>query len=197
MSDSEIIDPVSHLAAWIESARRRGESDAHAATLATVDPASVRPSVRTVYVQIDDEALVFFVNTRSGKGQQLRWHPHAALCFFWRGLQQQVNVEGVVDLLDEEAADRLWAQRSRESTLVARSSEQHAVFGDLDAFRSRLEQERDNYSFHRAPRPDNWLGYRLLPTRIEFWATGWHRARPRYLFERVPQGGWQQAIQEP
>ena len=150
MNVSEVTDPVGHLAEWIESARRRGESDAHAATLATVDPAFVRPSVRTVYVQIDGDALVFFVNTRSGKGQQLRWHPHAALCFFWRGLQQQVNVEGVVDLLDDEAADRLWAQRSHESTLVARSSEQHAVFGDLDAFHARLEQEHETYRFHRA-----------------------------------------------
>lgn len=197
MNVSEITDPVGHLAEWIESARRRGESDAHAATLATVDPAFVRPSVRTVYVQIDDDALVFFVNTRSGKGQQLRWHPHAALCFFWRGLQQQVNVEGVVDMLKDDAADRLWAQRSRESTLVARSSDQHAVFGDPDAFRARLEQEHDNYNFERAPRPENWRGYRLLPTRLEFWATGWHRARPRYLFERAPSGGWQSAVQEP
>lgn len=197
MNACKISDPIRHLADWIESARAGGERDAHAATLATVDPCLSRPSVRTVYVQLDDDALVFFVNARTGKGVQLRWHPHAALCFFWRGLQQQVNVEGVVEVLEDAAAQRLWSQRSRESTLVACSSDQHAVFGDLDAFDARLKQARDRYSFERVPQPDNWIGYRLLPTRLEFWSTGWHRARPRHLFERAPDGGWQQAIQEP
>lgn len=197
MHVNDITDPVRDLAGWIESARRRGERDAHAATLATVDSTLARPSARTVYVRVEEDTLVFFVNARTGKGQQLQWHPHAALCFFWREIQQQVNVEGVVQVIEDRMADRLWSQRSRESILVARSSEQHAVFGDTDAFRARLAKERDSYSFERAPRPEHWIGYRLLPTRVEFWSTGWHRARPRRLFERAPDGGWQQAIQEP
>ncbi|ROO27266.1 pyridoxamine 5'-phosphate oxidase [Salinisphaera orenii MK-B5] len=197
MNAADMSDPVGRVIEWIAAARERGERDAQAATLATVDPASARPSVRTVYVQTDADTLVFFVNANTGKGQHLRWHPHAALCFFWRELQQQINIEGVAEVLDNADADRLWAQRQRDSQLSARSSAQEAIFGDIEAFRQRREREHDAYSFEQVPRPEHWIGYRLLPTRIEFWAAGWHRLRPRELFERDPDGGWQEADQEP
>ena len=197
MNTPDIVDPVLGLIDWIAAARERGEPDPQTATLATVDPAFARPSVRTISVQIDTDSLVFFVNAHTGKGQQLQWHPYVALCFFWHGVQQQITVEGVVEALDAVDADRLWAQRSRDSQLTARSSQQQAVFGDPEAFRQRREQERHSYDFEHVPRPTHWVGYRLLPTRLEFWAAGWHRQHPRWLFERAPDGGWQSSVQEP
>ena len=197
MNTPDISDPIRGLFDWLAAARERGEPDPQTATLATVDPAFAKPSVRTINVQIDEDALVFFVNAHTGKGQHLQWHPYVALCFFWHGLQQQITIEGVVEVLDADAADRLWAQRSRESQLTARSSEQHAVFGDPQAFRERREHERETYDFERVPRPEHWVAYRLLPTRLEFWAAGWHRLHSRRLFERAPNGGWQTTVQEP
>lgn len=197
MSDEDKLDPVVRLGRMIADARTRGEVDPNAATLATVDPAFGQPSVRTVYIHALEDALAFFINSRSGKGRQLEWHPHAALCFFWRGLQQQVCVEGVAQVLDAAAADALWAQRSRESKLAARSSRQESLFGDPANYRERVNADRKAHGFEHLERPEHWIGYRLVPSRIEFWATGWHRGHCRELFEIAPDGGWQEAVLEP
>ncbi|MES1926183.1 pyridoxamine 5'-phosphate oxidase [Salinisphaera sp. T31B1] len=143
------------------------------------------------------DTLGLFVNSRTGKGRQLEWNPHAGLCFFWRSLQTQVVIDGTVELLDEASADHLWSRRSRECSLVASASHPERVTAGSVTLPERISQRRHRYDFQPVPRPLYWVAYRLIPIRMEFWATGWQRARLRRLFERAPDGGWQHVLREP
>ncbi|MDA3920161.1 MAG: pyridoxal 5'-phosphate synthase [Salinisphaera sp.] len=197
MSSETLINAITRLHELIESARASHEPEANAAALATTDGPSGRPTVRTIYVHVDDEDIVFFVNAASGKGRQLEWNAAAALCFFWRHLAQQVTLDGRVEILDDEKADALWQKRTRESALAARASRQDARQGDKVTLSTRYRTEKERYDFSPVERPEEWIAYRLLPERIEFWETGWHRMRMRTLYERQFDGQWEMRVQEP
>lgn len=197
MSSETPINAITRLHEIIEHARASGEPDANAAALATTDRPSGRPSVRTIYVHIDGSSIVFFVNAASGKGRQLEWNAAAALCFFWRHLGEQVTLDGQVELLGDEEADALWQKRTRESALAARASRQEAREGDEASLKARYQDEKQRYDFSPVERPEGWIGYRLLPERVEFWETGWDRMRMRTVYERQLHGEWQKRVQEP
>lgn len=197
MAGSESKNPVRRLEETIAQGYARDDADANAAALATSDVTSGRPSVRTVYVHIRYEEIVFFVNSYSGKGQQLQWNPYAALCFFWRYMQQQVTVDGLVEVLDDAVADDYWSRRSRESTLGSHASRQHLHEGDEAGLKARLHEEKQRFSFTKSNRPAHWIGYRLIPDRLEFWDTGWGRLRARELFECDMERHWTRLTQEP
>lgn len=197
MAQDPLADALERLKALIERAHVSEEPDANAATLATVDASSGRPSVRTIYVHLVTDGLAFFINEKSGKGQQLIWNPQAAFCFFWRRLQQQVTLEGAVERMNDDEADEVWAMRPRESRLASRASQQQALEGDKEGLDARLHEERQRFSFAQVARPEHWVGYRMTPDRIEFWDTGWHRMRVRHLIERGVDGRWEIHNQEP
>ena len=46
------------------------------------------------------------------------------------------------------------------------------------------------------PRPTHWFGYRVIPERIEFWKSGWHRLHERVLYEKDPEG-WYKTLLYP
>ncbi|MGB7755850.1 MAG: pyridoxal 5'-phosphate synthase [Salinisphaera sp.] len=190
-------DPLAELGQVIEHAYQAGEIEPLAATLATVDSSLHRPSARTVYVHLLPEGIGFFVNTFSGKGRQLLWNPYAALCFYWRKIEQQTVLEGPCEALDKETADLLWRKRPRESTLVAKALDSTPDAGDDEDLAERIARARQRYSFEHPPRPDHWQGYRLLPERVEFWTAGWDRARYRHVYQREGGDDWQLTQQPP
>src|SRR3546814_4000968 len=66
----------------LDDARKAGDPEPTAMTLATVDSAG-QPSARTVLLKaVDADGFVFYTNTHSRKGGQLSDNPRAALLFF-------------------------------------------------------------------------------------------------------------------
>ncbi len=188
---------IQHLQQLIEEAVRRGLPESNSATLATADRASGRPSVRTVYVlNVDVEGLVIFASTQSGKARQMQDNPQAALCFFWPALQSQVVVDGEVELLSEADSDAYWRKRSRESQLGAWVMESAAT-GDSRELKDKLAQYKAEFSFEQAPRPQHWRAFRIRPTHIEFWKTGWQRLLGRTGYQKQADGSWREHTHGP
>lgn len=168
----------------LEEAKKLSLHEPLAMALATADETG-QPSVRTVYLGgVDERGLVFFTSRHSRKGRQLAANPHAAVCFFWQLLGQQVQVEGTVEPVSEEEADTYWSTRDRYSRLAAWVSRQSEPLDSPQTLEHRLKEYRQQFDFEPIPCPPYWCGYRLVPERIEFWKTGWGYLHERECYQK-------------
>lgn len=156
--------------------------------LATAD-ADGRPSVRTMLLKrFDEQGFVFFTNSHSRKGRDLEENPHASLCFFWQSLMEQVRVEGLVVPISAEESDSYWETRARDSQLGAWASQQSDPLEDRELLEHDVSKYQAKFLNQPVPRPPHWFGYRVIPERIEFWKSGWHRLHERVLYEKTTEG---------
>src|SRR5687767_6911621 len=89
-------DPITEFQNAVERARAH-QVDTAPVVLATTDAAG-RPSARLVLLRgADARGFVFFTNYNSRKGRELAGNPHAALCFYWASLDEQIRIEGRVE----------------------------------------------------------------------------------------------------
>lgn len=150
-----------------------------AMTLATVG-ADGRPSARVVLLKsVGADGFVFYTNLRSRKGRELVGNHHAALCFHWQALEEQVRVEGTASQVPDAEADAYFATRPRISQLGAWASDQSDPLDAYATLQARLRDAERRFDGVEVPRPPHWSGFRLTPDRIEFW-----RSRPFRLHER-------------
>jgi pyridoxamine 5'-phosphate oxidase len=153
--------------------------DPNAMSLATVGM-SGNPSVRIVLMKgVDERGFVFYTNLEGRKGRELRTHPVAAICFHWAPLEVQIRAEGPVTLVSDEEADAYFATRPRESQIGAWASIQSQPIEHASDLSARIEEYEAQFDGKEVTRPPFWSGFRLQPSRIEFW-----KARPGRLHER-------------
>jgi len=177
-------DPLALFHDLYERASAQEDGDPAAVALATVD-ASGAPSVRIVLLKgVDERGFTFFTNYASRKASELRRDPRAALCFHWPSIAVQVRVEGVTERVTAEESDAYFATRPRESQLSAWASRQSEALASRAVLISRYH-EADRRLPGRVPRPPFWGGYRLVPTRVEFWRGEEHRLHDRSFYERT------------
>lgn len=177
-------DPVAHFNEWLDEARASEPNDPEAGALATATAAAV-PSVRMVLLKAADaEGFLFYTNLESRKGEQLRANPRAALCFHWKSLRRQVRVEGPVSAVAEDVADAYFATRDRPSRIGAWASRQSRPLEGLLALERQVARFAAKYAVGEIPRPPFWGGFRIVPLRIELWASGAFRLHERLVYSR-------------
>jgi len=190
------LDPIRRFQRWFAQARAAGMLQPEATALATAD-ALGRPSVRMVLLkQADRDGFVFYTNSRSRKGRELRNNPRAALVIHWDRLGKQVRVEGRVEPVTEAEADAYWATRPRESQLAAVASDQSAPLRSRAALVAKWRALARGTRGTPVPRPRHWTGYRIVPAAIEFWTHRDHRLHDRERFTRRRRG-WQRTRLQP
>lgn len=177
-------DPITKFIRWLDEARRLRIPNYEAMALATAVRAG-KTSVRFVLLKgIDERGFVFFTDSRSRKGQELRGNPRASLALYWQPKGRQVRVEGGVQEVSPEEADAYWATRPRQSQLAASASYQSAQLhsrAELLGRYSRLARKLRNQG---VPRPPWWTGFRVRPDVIEFWIHREHRLHDREIYRR-------------
>lgn len=179
-------DPLELLGRWLEDAAHL--PDATAMVLATAD-AQGQPHARAVLLKhVDARGLCWYSSDDSPKGRQLTENPTAALLFFWAPLERQIRVEGRVEYLPKAEAEAYFQSRPRESQLAAAASRQSTPIDSREALEQRLEAVRRQYPEGPVPRPPHWIGYRLVPERLEFWQGRENRLHDRFLYTRTPKG---------
>ena len=193
--DEEIAgeDPIVFFRQWFTEAEAAEITEINAMTLATVD-ANSAPHARIVLLKgLDASGFTFYTNYDSAKGTELSANPHVALLLFWKELERQVRIEGVIEKVAKEESDTYFNSRPVGSRLGAWASPQSRPIADrdiLDANYARYEQE---FSSIEIPRPVHWGGYRVLPTRIEFWQGRASRMHDRILFSKDGAGTWERS----
>ena len=182
-------DPHEHFAAWLAEAEQTEPNDPNAMALATATPGGL-PSSRMVLLKgHDSRGFVFYTNHQSRKGADLAANPVAALLFHWKSLRRQVRVEGRVEGVADAEADAYFASRARVSRLGAIASDQSRVLPDRAELERRVADYDAAYPGDTIPRPPHWSGFRVVPSRFEFWRDMPFRLHDRTIYE-PSAGGW-------
>lgn len=178
-------DPFALFGTWLAEAREKEINDPNAMALATAD-ADGLPDVRMVLLKdFDEQGFVFYTNLESYKGRQLAENPQAALCFHWKSLRRQVRVRGQINAVSAAEADAYFASRARDSRIGAWASAQSRPLEDRFALEKSVAAHALKFGIGEVPRPAFWSGFRLTPTRIEFWRDRAFRLHDRLEFHRV------------
>lgn len=161
-------DPAEQFAIWWNEAVSSQIEEVNAMTLATATPDGL-PSARIVLLKgFTPEGFKFYTNYQSHKGTELAQNPNAALVFFWKELERQVRIEGMVEKVSEEDSNAYFKTRPAASKIGAWASPQSMPV----AGRYIIEQNELKYKEQLGediPKPPHWGGYIVKPVKIEFW----------------------------
>jgi pyridoxamine 5'-phosphate oxidase len=181
-------DPIAMFRAWFEDAKRAGIFLPESVNLATATKQGV-PSARMMLLKgVDERGFVFFTNYESRKSDELLQNPRAAMTFHWAVLERQVRVEGTVQKLSHEESEAYFRTRARGSRIGAWASRQSAEMENRAALERRFQEYDRKYPGDDVPLPPFWGGWRLEPSRIEFWQGKINRLHDRLCYNRTPDG---------
>ena len=178
-------DPIGQLVTWLEQAELSEVYEPNAMVLSTIAPDG-SPSSRTVLLRgVGERGLEFFTSYSSDKGKALLAHPEVSIVFPWYRLHRQVIVRGTAEMVDAEASDAYFGRRPRGAQIAAVASDQSRPIASREALEQKvLEVEQRLGDTAPVPRPEDWGGFVVCPTSIEFWQGRSSRLHDRLRFTR-------------
>lgn len=173
-------NPIDQFTRWWDDAVKSEIDEVNAMTLATATMNGL-PSARIVLLKgYDMRGFTFFTNYQSHKGRELEQNPRASLVFFWKELERQIRIEGMVEKLPEAESEAYFQSRPPGSRIGAWASPQSTVIADRTIIENNVTAFEKKFSTGDVPRPEHWGGYLVKPVNIEFW-----QGRSNRLHDRI------------
>lgn len=162
-------DPIQQFEVWMKQSIEAQVLEPTAMALATVGM-DMKPSSRVVLLkQVKTDGFVFFTNYHSRKAKQIDQNAYCALTFVWHELERQVRIEGRVEKIAPQDSDSYFERRPHGSKLGAWSSPQSSPIPNRLFLETLVADFEAQFAGVEVPRPDNWGGYIVKPTLVEFW----------------------------
>jgi len=183
-------NPVRQFDTWWQEALNSEIDEVNAMTLATASADGI-PAARIVLLKgYDEYGFVFFTNYESFKGMQLAENPRACLVFFWKELERQIRITGLVEKVSAEESDAYFNSRPEGSRIGAWVSPQSQVIANREWLEDQEKKYIGNLAAQPLKRPDHWGGYRVKPISIEFWQGRSNRLHDRIQYTLQGDNKW-------
>ena len=185
-------NPIEQFGIWWNEAIKAELSEVNAMTLATASADGV-PAARIVLLKnVTPDGFTFYTNYNSFKGQQLAENPKACLVFFWKELERQVRITGLVSKTSEADSNEYFYSRPVGSQIGANISAQSTVIPNREVLETAYQQMEDGVSDSTATvtRPEHWGGYIVKPVTVEFWQGRPSRLHDRLQYSLQTDGSW-------
>lgn len=185
-------NPIEQFGIWWNEAIKAELSEVNAMTLATASADGV-PAARIVLLKnVTPDGFTFYTNYNSFKGQQLAENPKACLVFFWKELERQVRITGLVSKTSEADSNEYFYSRPVGSQIGANISAQSTVIPNREVLETAYSQMEEKASQHSGTvtRPEHWGGYIVKPVTVEFWQGRPSRLHDRLQYSLQTNGNW-------
>jgi pyridoxamine 5'-phosphate oxidase len=183
-------DAIQQFSIWWNEVLKSNIEEPNAMTLATASCDGL-PSARVVLLKdFDEKGFVFYTNYNSFKGQQLAENPRGCLVFFWKELERQVRITGVITKTSALESDEYFNIRPEGSRIGAIASPQSQTIASREWLEQEVTQLMEKLSSSTIHRPAHWGGYRLMPAIIEFWQGRPNRLHDRIQYSLETDGSW-------
>ncbi|OYP36001.1 pyridoxamine 5'-phosphate oxidase [Rhodopirellula sp. MGV] len=166
-------NPMVQFKTWLADALQGDLPDwveVNAMTLSTSDGHGNVTSRIVLLKGIEQDKFWFYTNYASEKAAQMEANPSVSLCFLWQHLQRQVRVTGTIAKAPRQQSIDYFHKRPRDSQFGAIVSSQSSVVESREVLEKRLAELKQQYGENDTIEcPEDWGGYCVSPTAIEFW----------------------------
>jgi len=173
-------NPIDQFEVWFNEAVSNKLNEPNVMSLSTIQTDG-KPSNRILLLKgFDEKGFVFYTNYGSRKGNEIDGNNHAAMTFLWLELYKQVRIEGTLQKVTTLESDTYFNSRPRGSQIGAWVSPQSQPINSRAELEKKVVEIEERFKGKAVTRPENWGGYCLIPTVVEFW-----QGRASRLHDRI------------
>ncbi len=170
-------EPLDQFNTWFKEVCDDDSHEANIMHLSTVSAEGKAEGRIVLLKDCTEDGFIFFTHYTSDKGQSIAANPNVALTFHWPSVERQVRIEGLASKVSTSVSDEYFYSRPLGSQIGAIASPQSEA---IESYQTLEDNSAEIEKQDVITRPEEWGGYLVKPSSMEFW-----QGRPNRLHDRI------------